>query len=195
MVQNGNATEKKITNKYELFFSKKAAKLQRVPDTVRQASVQQGRMMIHEVTTYFDVSTHKVTEAQNFNGEDMLVESYLGSSANGVEKTDETKDIAGFLCKKVILKTPSGDISIWYTTKLPFVASPFPTLWTKGVVLGIEGNNLKMYATSVEYGEVKDSEFTIPSKGTVISLEDFKKKMEEMRAKNPQGPVMKLYGQ
>ena len=56
-------------------------------------------------------------------------------------------------------------------------------LWVAGVVLGIETDRMKFYATSVEYTKIKDSEVAVPKKGRTITQEEYQKAMEDMRAK------------
>ena len=55
--------------------------------------------------------------------------------------------------------------------------------WIAGVVLGIETDRMKFYATSIEFTKIKDSEVAAPKKGKTITQEEYQKAMEEMRAK------------
>jgi len=70
---------------------------------------------------------------------------------------------------------------LWYTTELGFDFSPNPALWTEGAVLAIEGKGNNVVAKSIEYRNVSSKDVTLPKKGTVITQEDFRAKMEQMR--------------
>ncbi|HYK77241.1 MAG TPA: GLPGLI family protein [Daejeonella sp.] len=180
----------KITNKFELLYSPKGAKLQRASaeeDISQQGGGGEGQRIMRfaggsEREVFYSPGDSKVTESLEMNGEQLLIENKLGSGSTDFVKSDETKKIAGFDCKKVTIKDKSGQENIiWYTTDLPFVASPMPAFWTEGVVLGIENKRIQYFASSIEYTKVKDSELALPKKGKLITQEEFQAKQDEMR--------------
>ena len=190
---NGSAMPEKITNKFEIAFNPTGAKFQKseTEDITAPAGGEGSgggmRMMMRfgggDRELYFN-GTEKVTESFELNGESVLLESVLGSGAKEAEASTETKKIIGFDCKKVTITGRNGSkTSIWYTTDLNFKASPMANLWVAGVVLGIETDRMKFYASSIEYTKVKDSEVAAPKKGRTITQEEYQKAMEEMRAK------------
>lgn len=185
------AMPEKITNKFELVFNPNGAKLQR--STVdEQLSAGEGRTFIRMGaggrTTFFDFLQNKATEAFDLNGEELLLENKLGSMASDVQLTDETKEIIGFKCKKAVVKDKVGNETVfWYTTDLPIKASPMPGIWTEGLVLGIENDRMKYFATSIDYLKVGDKEFALPKKAKLITQDEYKKKMDEFRSKIQQG--------
>ncbi|MGB4775401.1 MAG: GLPGLI family protein [Daejeonella sp.] len=178
-----------ITNKFELEFNPTGAKLQKsiIDEEIPGAGNTEGRIMRFGSNTdrevYFKFGENKVTESFEMNGEQLLLENKLGSKSAEVKNTDETKKIAGFNCKKAIIIANNVENVIWYTTELPFNASPVPALWTEGVVLGVENKRMKYYANAIEYVKVKDSEFILPKKAKLITQEEYQVKQTEFRKK------------
>lgn len=109
-----------------------------------------------------------------------------------VVKSDESKKILDFNCKKVIVKSirkakvlgedkdVTDETALWYTTDLGFNFSPDPNLWTEGVVLAIENKGKTTTATSIEYRNVSAKDVTAPKKALPITQEEYKAKMEAM---------------
>ncbi len=88
-----------------------------------------------------------------------------------VEVTSETKEIAGYKCKKAIITIPSEDqeMIVYFTEELGTGAINFDNPQFKdinGVMLEFEipnqGFTMKLEAVSVEKKNVPESEFTIP---------------------------------
>jgi len=190
---NGTAMPDKITNKFEIAFNPSGAKFQKsVAEDITAPTGGEGsgggmRMMMRfggsDRELYFNESD-KVIESFELNSEEVLLESVLGSGSKEAELSSETKKISVFDCKKAIVNGRNGSqTTIWYTTDLALKASPMANLWVAGVVLGIETDRMKFYATSVEYTKIKDSEVAVPKKGRTITQEEYQKAMEEMRAK------------
>jgi hypothetical protein len=73
------------------------------------------------------------------------------------------------------------ETKLWYTTELGFDFSPNPALWTTGAVLAIEGKGNKDVAKSIEYRNVSNKDVNLPKKGTLITQDQFRTKMEQMR--------------
>ena len=109
-----------------------------------------------------------------------------------VEKSDETKTILGFTCKKVIVKSIRkakvldmdrdivDETVLWYTNDLGFNFSPNPNLWTEGTVLAIENKGTSTIAKSIEYRGVSAKDVTAPKKAVSITADEYKVKMENM---------------
>lgn len=150
---------------------------------------------------YYNFTEHKLTEAFDLNDTTFFVENKLGTPATGfgnmqsppvVEyiKSDETKKILGFDCKKVVIKTTTkrkiqeeekeitDETTVWYTNQLNFDFSPNPALWTEGAVLAIEGKGNSVIAKSIEYRNVSNKDVSLPKKGTLLTAEAYKAKME-----------------
>ena len=189
---NGSGMPDKITNKFEIAYNATGAKFQKsVAEDITAPAGGEGsggamRMMRFgggERELFFNTSD-KVIESFELNSEEVLLESVLGSGSKEAELSSETKKISGFDCKKATVSGRNGSqTTIWYTTDLALKASPMANLWVAGVVLGIETDRMKFYATSVEFTKIKDSEVAAPKKGRTITQEEYQKAMEDMRAK------------
>lgn len=181
----GNMPEK-ITNKFEIVFNPNGAKFQKTIDEDAQSNPA-GMMMMRfggGDRDVFFTNSDKITESFEMSGEEFLLETQLGAQSKEVEKSEETRKIIGFDCKKAIVTGRNGSKTIlWYTTDLAFKASPMAAFWTDGVVLAIENERMKYTATSIEYTKIKDSEITLPKNAKMITQEEYQKKMEEMRSR------------
>jgi GLPGLI family protein len=100
-----------------------------------------------------------------------------------VEKTEETKMIAGYLCHKAVVtyKTEEGEkkFDIWYTNDLQMKNSFSSQIeGIDGFMLEFyafeNGMSMKMTAKSVEQLPVDDKEFQIPTDYEKKSLDDLK---------------------
>lgn len=151
---------------------------------------------------YYRFADEKLTEVIDLNDTTYFLENKLGAAAltgfgnrQSVPvvtyvKSDETKQIIGFTCKKVTVtstykrkiqeeeKEVTDETIIWYTNDLGFDFSPNPSLWTEGAVLGIEGKGTNILAGSIEYRNVSSRDVNLPKKGTPITVEAYKSKME-----------------
>jgi GLPGLI family protein len=108
----------------------------------------------------------------------------LGDSPKAtVEVTSETKEIAGYTCKKAIVTVPEEDqeIIVYFTEELGTSALNFDNPQFKdinGVMLEFEipndQFNMHFEAVSVEKKSVSDSEFTIPDGYQIKTKEEMK---------------------
>jgi GLPGLI family protein len=156
---------------------------------------------------YYSFADHKLTQVFDMNDTTYFMDAQLGKAAQQnfgpagqaappvVEyiKSDETKKILGFNCNLVTVKTTSkrkildeereivDETKLWYTTELGFDFSPNPALWTTGAVLAIEGKGNNAVAKSIEYRNVSNKDVNLPKKGTLITQDQFRAKMEQMR--------------
>lgn len=155
---------------------------------------------------FYNFADHKLTQVFDMNDTTYFMDSQLGKAAQMTFSpaaaappvveyipSDETKKILGFNCKKVTIKTTSkrkileeereivDQTILWYTNELGFDFSPNPALWTSGAVLAIEGKGNNVVAKSIEYRKVNNKDVNLPKKGVVITQDDFRAKMEQMR--------------
>jgi len=117
-----------------------------------------------------------------------------------VVKTDATKQIIGFTCHEVIVKSTRSikildmdkdvteETHIWYTNDLGFNFSPNPNMWTEGVVLAIESRGNSSIAKSIEYRNVSSKDVTAPKKAKLITPEEYKAKMEALMKRRSNRP-------
>eukprot|EP01133_Synstelium_polycarpum_P010156 gene10156-11833_t len=168
---------------------------------------------------YYNFADHKLTAVFDLNDTTYFMEnqlgkadvSFMGMGGRGpatppvIEyvKSDETKKIVGFTCNKIIIKTTTkrkildvereivDETALWYTKDLGFDFSPNPVQWTEGAVLAIESKGSSTVAKSIEFRNVSSKDVNLPKKGTVISPDAYKAKMEQrmkmMRNRQGQG--------
>lgn len=98
-----------------------------------------------------------------------------------IEYTGKTKKIAGFECKKAIIKEKDSKVVIWYTTEIPYTFSPVEKYTPKqGFVLAIEGDELSYKATKYESKPVKVEELIMPGGAKKLTKEAFEQKRKEV---------------
>jgi hypothetical protein len=130
--------------------------------------------------------------APSANQSSSAVQFLPGPPTMEVVKTDESKKILDFNCKKVIVKSIRKakildvekdvieETGLWYTTELGFNFSPNPNMWTEGVVLAVENKGNSIVAKSIEYRNVSMKDVTAPKKAVPITADQYKVKMENM---------------
>ena|SRR5688572_29976460 len=98
-----------------------------------------------------------------------------------IAHSNETKEIAGYACKKAILTNADGTtIEMFYTENITS-SSQFNTQWKslKGFpleyTLAVGGMNMKMTAKSVTKEKISDELFKIPSDYKLMTQEEFQK--------------------
>lgn len=118
-------------------------------------------------TTIIDTKKKKATTLISAMGQKFAVESDMDEDEDDsdveveIEYTDETAEIAGYQCKKAIVKTEMGNIEVYYTNELEINA----TTSTQGMFDQLEGFPVK---------------YSVPTgNGLVMELE--LKKVEEMK--------------
>jgi GLPGLI family protein len=96
---------------------------------------------------------------------------------DNVEYTKKTKVIAGFKCKKAIVKNKDEKVTIWYTTDIPYTFSPIEKYTLKeGFVLEIVSDDASYKALSFDNAPVKSEELIMPGGAKKVSDEEFKAK-------------------
>lgn len=98
-----------------------------------------------------------------------------------IKYTDETKDVAGYKCKKAIATTDEGEeLAIFYTDEIPnrsAANNQFKGLNGFPLEYQANQNGLKMLVTakSVKVGKVDDSKFKISSEYKEVTQEELQK--------------------
>lgn len=78
------------------------------------------------------------------------------------QMTDQTRKIAGYLCRKATVSYRNEPYAVWFTTDLPLRYAPVPALTPeKGVALLVEGSREQYKATKVSL-EVIDPKLVEP---------------------------------
>lgn len=106
-----------------------------------------------------------------------------------VEVTKETKEIAGYKCKKALVTSPDGTmLEVWFTEDLPAINNPNASFSTKikGFPMQYNVNNeaagmsMTMTVNKVEKKEIADTEFEIPEGYEEMTMEEFQEQMGTM---------------
>lgn len=103
-------------------------------------------------------------------------------------ETKETKVIAGYTCKKVILinQATKEEVSVFYTPEIPYLENSFNAEFkvVKGMPMEYVAsmNNIKMTVTvrEVKKEKIADTEFTIPAEYKITTQEELMKEFGGM---------------
>jgi len=158
-------------------------------------------MAIQSTTSIMDAKAKTVVTLMDIMGQKYLIRS----TADDIKKeeadmpeqtikyTDETKDIAGYTCKKAEVTVKSKDgkeetVNVYYTTEIP--TSDLKTIY-KGLngfpmEYTVNQGPVKMTFTakSVSKDPVPDNKFDIPTDGSYkeVTMDEFRKSMMQMGA-------------
>lgn len=137
-------------------------------------------------TTLMDMMGKKLAIQDTYES---LMEELKNEPEYNIEVTDETKEIAGQVCKKVLLKKVTGeeeivDSHLWLSDAINlhpnfyFNQPGYKDL--QGLMMEYEmeaGNNMKMKLTAVEVSnqKIKDSEFVVPAEYEIITRQELSK--------------------
>ncbi|MFN4234615.1 MAG: DUF4412 domain-containing protein [Bacteroidia bacterium] len=149
-------------------------------------------MGMMKTTTIADNKTGNVVTLMDIMGQKMALKMTKeeiekqrndgNAKAPTIKYTDETKEIAGYKCKKAIAVTDEGEeLAVFYTDEIPSNGTS-----TNNQFKGLNGfpleyqasqNGLKMLVTakSVKLGKVDDSKFKIPSDYKEVTQEELQK--------------------
>lgn len=95
---------------------------------------------------------------------------------------NETKKIGNYVCYKATsidrIKTRNGilnyKITAWYTPEINASFGPIGFSGTPGLILELERNNIKYYATKITFNSKEKISVKKPTKGKKISEDDFR---------------------
>ncbi len=135
-----------------------------------------------ETTILMDMMGQKIAYTAPFDDE---AKKKLDETTKGVkiDKSDETKQIAGYKCTKATISKGDTTMEVWYTTDLKYAHANEMEMYKDidGIVLEFtqptqdEELTLKFKATQVEpMKKVKKSEFEVPSDYTFMTKEQLK---------------------
>lgn len=102
---------------------------------------------------YFDVGANSFLFRYEIEDHDHLVEGEPFYTKNNWHITDKTREIAGYTCKKAILK--EGNESLyetyaWFTEDIHVDFGPLGYMSLPGLILGLEHNHRFIYALEVD---------------------------------------------
>lgn len=102
------------------------------------------------------------------------------TTPTSIEYIDETKNIAGYICKKALVYMPSSTkpFTVYYTNKIPAEAYNIVYKGLKGFPLYFEksDNGVTSFtqAISIHPQKQEDTKFLLPEKFKLLSMEEFK---------------------
>ncbi|MEM6642584.1 MAG: DUF4412 domain-containing protein [Bacteroidota bacterium] len=144
----------------QVLFSMKGDKTKMEMEMMGAKMVMISDMKANVMTSYTDVMGQKIKSTNSTENTESIE----------IEKTDETKKVAGYLCKKVIMKQPEiGSIDVYYAPDLK--SSAFLSLQPsfkelKGIPLEYQmsqqGMSMIYTATEVVKKGISDSTFDPP---------------------------------
>ena len=179
----------------EYYYSFADQKLAEVFDVSDTSYVMQGKLAVANPPQMPNMGGVQRQGGNNANAPapvQSAVQFLPGPPTLEVVKTEETKKILGFNCKKTIVKSirkatvlgmekdVTDETAIWHTSELGFNFSPNPNMWTEGTVLAIENKGTSVTATGIEYRGVSAKDVTAPKKAIPLTQEEYVKKMENM---------------
>lgn len=159
------------------------------------------RMATPQSETYINTESQLRIVSQEFMGKKYLIEDTLKMLP--WKFGSETKTILGYVCKQayfteemqVMMGGPGGmqpqtrtaEITAWYTDQIsPFLGPErFNTLPGTVLAVDINGGERVILATKIEPRALKKNELKVPSAGTKVTQEEYRKlvneQMEKMR--------------
>ncbi len=140
----------------------------------------------NEITTLMDMMG---TKTATVISEDQKNKEKKSGNDNSFELLNESKEIAGYMCKKAVMKNSDGSsLEIFYTDKI-LSRSQFGKQWKnfKGFPMeyqvAAEGFNMKLKAIKVSAEKVSDDQFKIPPEYKLMTQEEFSKMLGEEEKK------------
>lgn len=112
--------------------------------------------------------------------------------APNAERSDKTKKIAGYTCKKATVKLKDETYTVWYTTELPFSYSPINGLLpdSNAVVLSAESSSRSFTAKKISLKPVTDTDLSVPADAQKVTPEEMRDirraEMEKLRKRQQQ---------
>jgi GLPGLI family protein len=140
-------------------------------------------------TSLVDIFSHKYKYIENLGEESIFFQSESGIR---VEKLDETKRIAGYLCRKARVthphsENPGADFNIYYTDQIDIAGftqqTPFRGL--EGVLMEFQIEMyhipMKLIATEIKTKQISEEIFSIPPGYKAVNKKTMKEIMELLK--------------
>ncbi len=188
------------TTKDQLFFNRNESLYKPViedEDEEMSAGGMRMRFSMPQSETYVNTENQTKTVAQEFMGKKYLIEDTLKVSP--WKFGTETRVILGYTCKQAFFsdvvqvmvngeqQTRTNEITAWYTDQIRPLLGPdrFNTLPGTVLAVDINGGERVTVATKAEPRQLKKSELKVPTSGTKVTQEEYRKivaeQLEKMR--------------
>ncbi|MFD0750469.1 GLPGLI family protein [Mucilaginibacter calamicampi] len=145
-------------------------------------------------TVYTDLGTNIATSQKEIYGDVVL----LTDTARKInwKITDETRDIAGYPCRRAnALIMDSIYVVAFYTDKIPVSGGPESFNGLPGMILqvALPHENISWVATKVTDMAVPAKEIVAPKKGKVTSNKDYRALLDKVLKGQGNAAIMQLY--
>jgi GLPGLI family protein len=149
-----------------------------------------------EETSYIDLAQQQTLTYLTV-GKDKEAKTYRAQApikrAEGWQLTEQTKKIAGYLCRKATVPFQKETYTVWFTTELPITYSPVRQLTPeRGVVLLIESSREQFRATKVSTNGVASTDVTPGGSAQAVTEEQLKDLRDKARADFQQKLMMNM---
>lgn len=139
-------------------------------------------------TTFVDMTHKKTLQVVTENDGDKktyYTEEDFVTPASVDTSSEKTKKIAGYNCKKAVIKLRDENFTVWYTRDLPGLNySPVNGLVPgTGVVLSAESDKRSFVASKVALKPVEDATVALPAGATKISQDEMRDKRRDAMQK------------
>lgn len=130
---------------------------------------------------YADLTKKFLLEQKEFLGEQLIIKTAFEEF--NWTLTDEQKKLRDFVCYKAIgertyqtkeLELKKAEMIAWYCPEIPYAFGPFEAVGLPGLVLEFQVGNFIFSANKLKF-ERGNVEITRPSKGKMVSLEEYNK--------------------
>jgi GLPGLI family protein len=145
-------------------------------------------LMTQNNTIYTDLNNGRVIAQRKVLGDAFLVTD--SSRTIKWKVTDETRDIAGYHCRRANgIMLDSIYVVAFYTTQIPVPGGPESFGGLPGMILGVSlpHENITWFATKVTEATVPENTIVAPKKGKKTDSKDFKATLQN--ALKDQGPI------
>jgi GLPGLI family protein len=120
---------------------------------------------------YIDLDSNRLYWVDRSKSPAVVIATKL--KVNTVKKEnlkDETKNILGYTCHKLILDTKNGGkFTMWYTNDLPLKSgTPLGPHVEQGVVLEVENKHMNFKAISIDFAKVEEKEVLPPAEMSIV---------------------------
>lgn len=136
-------------------------------------------MMRADNQLYINLGDKKTVEQRDFMGKKFLIKGE--STAKQWKVTGEQKTILGYTCMKAILQDTSRNAAAWFTPQIPVSLGPDGLNGLPGLILEYNDtkNERTIVATKAEMKPLAADAIEQPTKGKVVTREEFERIVEE----------------
>lgn len=166
---------------FDLLFDENRTLYKPGRETPNQKSDMWGQSPSQDIVVFTDLGTRLLTSQKTIFGSQFLVQD--SSRKIDWRITAETRDIAGFTCRKAVGKIlDSVYVIAFYTDQILTNGGPESFNGLPGMILGvaIPRINTTWFATKLELTPVTDASIPVPTKGKKQTAAAFTKSLQDL---------------